>query len=389
MAAGEVEQWLLEGITAVKAGNREQARTLFMQVIAADKENESAWLWLSSVVEKEDDQRICLENVLTINPDNAAAWRRLEALNNPIPQPAAEPLGPPIIEYRQVEQFDDVWTQNIDICGYCATPVTVDENKCPGCKRKLIVKAFRYPQPTFNLTAVWLSLIFMSLLFAVQFGYSRTFSDSIFFALTGGAMVALLLIAAAGVYFRKTWAYALAIVLLVLTILTGSIQLLFSPDITPIEYTRLDPSISNVFEPITNSVWVGILVVQIIAAVIVLVFAFRASADFDRTRFRQIALPSRNLKRGIEYHTAATKLAKAGLWATAVKNWQRAVALEPNRISFQKELGQAYARLGFKERSLDVLQAAKTRTKNKNEISELDLIIQTVQSEPLAASGKR
>jgi len=81
-------------------------------------------------------------------------------------------------------------------------------------------------------------------------------------------------------------------------------------------------------------------------------------------------------------------LAEAGLWATAVKHWQRAVALEPNHIGYQKHLGNAYARLGFKERSLDVLQSAKNRTKNKEAIIELEAMIKAVASNKQPATGR-
>jgi hypothetical protein len=359
-----------------------------LQVIEVDTENESAWLWLSSVVENEADQRVCLENVLAVNPDNAAAWRKLDALDNLEVLPGQAPSGLAIIEFQHEETFVDVWSSQVDICGYCATPIKSGSNRCPGCKRNLLVKTHRYTEPTSNLTAVWASLICLALLYVVQFGYSQVFSDDILYALSAGFVVVLLAGTAVGFFFRKSWAYTLAIIILILIIVTGLIQLLFSADLTPIKLFSVDSAISGVLEPITNAVWVGMKVVQVIAAAIILVFVFRANGDFERVQYLQIAVPSRNMKRGIEFHLAARKLAKAGLWATAVKNWQRAVALEPNRIIFQQHLGQAYAQLGFTERSLDVLQSAKARTKNKEVISELDTLIQSVQNNQKLTSSK-
>jgi hypothetical protein len=38
-----------------------------------DQYNEQAWLWLSAVVETPEEQRTCLDNVLTINPNSERA----------------------------------------------------------------------------------------------------------------------------------------------------------------------------------------------------------------------------------------------------------------------------------------------------------------------------
>ena len=68
---------LNEGIAAAKSGQAAQARDLLMQVVEADENNESAWLWLSGVVESLEDRQVCLENVLALNPDSVAAQKGL------------------------------------------------------------------------------------------------------------------------------------------------------------------------------------------------------------------------------------------------------------------------------------------------------------------------
>lgn len=71
---------LRQGIAAAKAGQRERARDLLMQVVEQDEENGLAWLWLSGVVDSLDDREVCLENVLSIDPDNTLARNGLELL---------------------------------------------------------------------------------------------------------------------------------------------------------------------------------------------------------------------------------------------------------------------------------------------------------------------
>jgi hypothetical protein len=71
---------LKQGIAALNAGRKAEARRLLMQVIQQDERNEMGWLWLSGAVDTDDDRRICLENVLAINPNNGIARRGLESL---------------------------------------------------------------------------------------------------------------------------------------------------------------------------------------------------------------------------------------------------------------------------------------------------------------------
>jgi hypothetical protein len=64
---------------AVKAGRKAEARHLLEMVLDADERNEQAWLWMSGVVDSDDERIVCLENVLTINPNNQAARQGLAA----------------------------------------------------------------------------------------------------------------------------------------------------------------------------------------------------------------------------------------------------------------------------------------------------------------------
>ncbi|MBE9514109.1 MAG: hypothetical protein IMY83_03650 [Chloroflexi bacterium] len=71
---------LKQGIAALNAGRKAEARNLLTQVVQQDDRNEIAWLWLSGAVDTDRERRICLENVLAINPNNRLARRGLESL---------------------------------------------------------------------------------------------------------------------------------------------------------------------------------------------------------------------------------------------------------------------------------------------------------------------
>jgi hypothetical protein len=83
----DAKRLLAQGVAAAKAGQRAQAYNLLLDAVELDQRSELAWLWLSAVTDSPDDQRICLENVITINPGNAAARGRLLKLQGTGGQP--------------------------------------------------------------------------------------------------------------------------------------------------------------------------------------------------------------------------------------------------------------------------------------------------------------
>jgi len=118
-----------EGIAAAKAGQKEEARKLLSKAVELDAYNEQAWIWLSGVVESPEDQRVCLENVLTINPANERARKGLAFLNGQqvdfSPPPPPKPAPPPVSEIPTSVEWDTgstaavsnapAWQPNADI----------------------------------------------------------------------------------------------------------------------------------------------------------------------------------------------------------------------------------------------------------------------------------
>lgn len=75
-----INELLKKGIAAAREGDKATARDLFQQVVDLDEKNEKGWFWLASVAETDDDRRVCLENVLQINPANERAQQILNNL---------------------------------------------------------------------------------------------------------------------------------------------------------------------------------------------------------------------------------------------------------------------------------------------------------------------
>jgi hypothetical protein len=76
----ELERLLTEAKAAARRGDKATARTLLTHLVERDPRNEQAWMWLSGVVSDPEEQQICLENVLVINPANDKARKGLEYL---------------------------------------------------------------------------------------------------------------------------------------------------------------------------------------------------------------------------------------------------------------------------------------------------------------------
>jgi hypothetical protein len=75
-----VDALVQEGIAAIKAGKRDDAKRALMKAVELDEQSEQGWLWLSACVDSPDEQQICLENVLAINPSNEKARKGLNVI---------------------------------------------------------------------------------------------------------------------------------------------------------------------------------------------------------------------------------------------------------------------------------------------------------------------
>lgn len=97
---------LREAVTAVKAGQRKRARTLLLELVEQQPDNEAAWLWLSDLVDDMEDRIIALENALTINPHRPKVQARLAQLQ----RQQAEQLAAWEVGNGVVEKFEEAMT---------------------------------------------------------------------------------------------------------------------------------------------------------------------------------------------------------------------------------------------------------------------------------------
>jgi hypothetical protein len=67
-------------ISAIRAGRKEEGRQLLNLLIQQNPNNEMAWVWMSSVVETDEQRARCLYHALAINPSSQLARRGLQVL---------------------------------------------------------------------------------------------------------------------------------------------------------------------------------------------------------------------------------------------------------------------------------------------------------------------
>ncbi len=78
----ELDELFAKAVQAFKAGRKAEARDVFLEVVDQDEHHEQAWLYLSGLVETLEEQQICLENVLAINPNNQKAQKGLDTISS-------------------------------------------------------------------------------------------------------------------------------------------------------------------------------------------------------------------------------------------------------------------------------------------------------------------
>ena len=93
-APKEFLQLFKAGKDAARAGNNDTAHELFRKAIEIDPYHEQVWLWLASVVNTDEDRRVCFENVLELNPSNPTARRQLNKLEQHDHEPVTQPQRP-------------------------------------------------------------------------------------------------------------------------------------------------------------------------------------------------------------------------------------------------------------------------------------------------------
>lgn len=421
MKSQAAEELLKLGEEAKRAGDNRAARDFYLRLLELDQENEAAWYGLSEVVEDLEDRRICLENVLFLNPESTAARIKLTLLQNSQDKneekkfgqviereitpltPAAAILYPERLEQRwqwsdELElplapdvktssrsMYNDVWETEQEICAFCATPLLETSNRCPGCRKKLSQYEFAYPKTSSNFVVYWVLVLAVAQLFMIQLLLDIILSEPASRIVWHGLLFVAFAALTVLLVIRHPAGYVGSILLLII-VLTGMIvELVTVSGIGQVvgqlgsdEYLRklADSPYITLISPLLEC----IRPFQMITIVLALIYGiFFVGTDFEKTRIHLRARIDRGIQSGTEFYTAGKRYGEMGMWASAVLHLQRAVAREPNRAYYQMSLGIAYAKLGFFERASDVLESARQLSTNPDLTKEIETEIKQVE----------
>ncbi len=111
---------LTDAVLAVRAGQRDKARTMLDEILQCEPENKQVLLWRAGVAATTEESILFLERLLNLDPANRQAKESLDALHARLRR-----KRPP--EERVAQR---VWKRN---CELCDAEIMAQQVKCPRC----------------------------------------------------------------------------------------------------------------------------------------------------------------------------------------------------------------------------------------------------------------
>lgn len=381
----ELNRLLQDGIRAARTGDKAQARDCLLQVIARDQEVEAAWLWLSGVVDDPGERRICLENVLSLNPGNRAARNGLRWLeeqgNGPGPVPDAPPsleaLAPvpvPVSSRSSTaigsalglsQPAGQAPGRRVEIdpfgCPYCGGAVSEQDARCSHCDRLV---AIRHRKRSGGLWVGWVVLVFVALgalvwlegFFVAQLGQAEQrlpwLDQSVMRFVAGPALIdperapgdsldaistltrintvlaVLCGVTAIGLALRIRAVYFASFLIAGIVAVAAAVGLL----------TGLTGWLPAVFR------------LGLVAAG--LKWLADASPAFEWDTRYYYAGTDPDLATDMDYYSRGQVHYEMGMWAKAAAHWKVASQLAPSQAQYHIALANAYGRMGYPQAAL-------------------------------------
>jgi tetratricopeptide (TPR) repeat protein len=131
------DDFLTQGIAAVKAGNIHQARQLLDSAIKQNPNDERTWGWFYNVCENDEERLHCLKEILRIVPNNEKAKQKYNELTG---------LGfqhsPDLINTKSTPTHlstNDIISLQVLKCPMCGANVKQYDRECKYCGSTLII----------------------------------------------------------------------------------------------------------------------------------------------------------------------------------------------------------------------------------------------------------
>ncbi len=368
-----------------------------------------------------DDQEICLENVLALDPDHEAArkglaWVRKQkgtqapppsapspeppvaaraerpatlaaailhedfARRRPPPEPEPEPPPPP-----PQDEFDDPY-----LCPYCAAQTDPDDRKCPSCSAKLWIKTRRREERSTWLWAaltvqmagiIWPATVpLLMLVYAAQeVGIDNPFTlVPVYVGLSGNVppKVASAALEAVPRLYVLPFAFYLPFALMVLI----GLYLRWKP----IFYLFL---ISALLTLVLGGA--GMLLGQgvvlicsgsgVILALLMFLLLLQLEDDFFFDEKRILLRVDRSAKKGLDFLASGRRYMRRKMWAMAVIHLRRAVSWLPEWIDGHLELAAAYIGLKRYDLATKALAEARRISPDDPQVEELTALLDSLR----------
>jgi len=388
---------LMRGIAAAEIGKKAQARSLLLQVTERDEENVLAWLWLSRVVESVEDQQLCLENVLALDPAHSEARIGLAALQQQNhPEPPLSPVAlieaelPPSTEELA---WQDAWKRYdaIYACPTCAALTQPEDKRCAVCGNSLWTKSQQREKPSMLYWILWamqainvLSALAAPVLWVFQVSQSLGIRDyTLLLPLYFGGKsslpaeaISVILQQAPRWQFFITWIPAV----LALGLLIG-ITLRWAP----VYYFLLVNAILSVLLVLAAGFlmegplkWVS-TGCGFIVAVVILLLTLNLQSDFIKKQKRLLLHVDRGITEGVDFLARGTRYMEQGRWALAALHLRRAAAQLQGKPAPQAMLVRACLHLEDLTLAAQALENLRRMSPHFPELKELEEAFREVQ----------
>ena len=373
---------LQQGIAALRAGQKLRARELLLDLVDQDEQNEQGWLWLSATVDAPDDIRVCLENVLSINPQNLRAQQGIEWLDatygRPAPgepgaeralgtsdSPAARSAATVACAAQLAADADELSPSDVQTtaCPFCGAPVPLSQQSCQSCGTSLMVRKEVDASPSQSLRAllaialpataaiaaaialVWL----VAAIYAAQRGAGPSpiaGVDSVWLVLQA---VLLGLLAAALTWLRPllrarsvpAYAGSIALAAVAAVVVLTALRQPIAPVIAAADPAR-DPNATAVAPLLALApaaiVALGVLLLGCAALAALCYGDFIGRLVRFGSPLIKSGEPAAHYNRGLAYKNR-------GMWYMAVREWEIAANRAPRDINYLRALGLAYAQI--------------------------------------------
>ncbi len=211
---------LSDAIAAMNAGRRNEARVMLGRILANDRNNVAALLWMTEFAATPEEVRMYLERVLAIDPANGPAQRGLEMLDKANEEPsvtasgelsAGQPAPIAITKDYRISPDDRKSEGTMRLCPFCGKAILANSSFCRFCGHRLVattvVKLEGAPTTTASnvdtVVGIIIGLLIIIGLFWAVIGFSQMrmayLGITIASVLTGGTVNQSRFLAIAGV----------------------------------------------------------------------------------------------------------------------------------------------------------------------------------------------